>query len=323
MTIHDICLLGGTGFVGRSLACELTRRGHKIRVLTRRRERHRELLVHPSLDLNEVDVHDEGQLSESMAGCDTAVNLVGILNQGSRPTERFAAAHVELPGKILAACQAQGIGRLLHMSALGASDDAPSEYLKSKALGEERVHQEPGAVAVTSFRPSVLFGQGDDFFNRFAMLLNVSPLFVPLACADAKFAPVYVNDVVRAMANSLDDKSSAGQRYDICGPREYSLRELVNYAASLRNQERHIWGLSDGLSRLQARVLERIPGKPFSYDNYLSMQRDSISADNALPKLGITPTSVETVVPSYLGAADPNVRYQHMRATAGREVKPR
>ena len=320
MTIHTICLVGGTGFVGRSLACELTSRGHKTRVLTRRRERHRELLVHPSLELVEVDVHDQRQLNESLTGSDTVINLAGILNQGSHRTGQFDAVHVELPTKIVAACENQGIDRLLHISALGATEDAPSEYLKSKARGEQRIHQGAGTITATSFRPSVLFGPGDSFFNRFATLLRLSPVIVPVACADAKFAPIYVGDLVNAVANAIDDKDSGAQRYNICGPREYTLRELLQYTAAVCEEKRTIWGLGESLSRLQAHVLGRLPGKPFSYDNYLSMQRDSTCTDNALPKLGITPTSVEAVVPGYLGASDPNARYQQMRATAGRSA---
>ena len=321
MTNRTICLVGGTGFIGHNLVCELSRTGHELRVLTRRRERHRELLVYPSLELIEADVHAQTALNEAFAGCDAVINLVGILNQGARPNERFEAVHEELPEKIAAACNSAGVERLLHVSALGASEDAPSEYLKSKARGESRLHKAAGQLAATSFRPSVVFGAGDTFFNRFATILNISPLFVPLACPQARFAPVFVADLTRAMINALDDKATHGQGFDIAGPRAYTLKELVSYVADVRGQKRTIWGLNDNLSRLQARALELMPGKPFSYDNYLSLQRDSVCAENELTRLGVQPTSIEAVVPGYLGKADPNTRYQHWRASAGRDAQ--
>ncbi len=324
MRARNICILGGTGFVGRHLASELTRRGYRTRVLTRRRERRRELLVIPTLDLIEADVHQPEQLAEGLRGSDAVVNLIGILNQHDGEGEDFASTHAELPRKIAQSCRQNGIARLLHMSALNASSEAPSRYLRTKAQGEAAAHEAGGdELQVTSFRPSVIFGFDDSFFNRFALLLRLTPFVFPLACARARFAPVYVEDVVRAFADCLQDKATAGARYDLCGPHRYTLKELVEYTAQVANLERKVIGLNDRLSKLQARVLEYLPGPPFSTDNYLSMQVDCVSDSNGFGTLGIEPTSVEAIVPRYIGRQHRNARYQHFRGSAGRGLTRR
>jgi uncharacterized protein YbjT (DUF2867 family) len=224
MSTHKICLLGGTGFVGRRVAARLSEAGHDVVILTRRRERHRGLLVLPTVRMVEGDVHDPEFLGRQFAGRDTVINLVGILNETGRRGSGFARAHVELPQKIVRACGAAGVARLLHMSALHASADAPSHYLRTKAQGEDAVHRaETGEFHVTSFRPSVIFGPEDDFLNRFAALLRLTPGVFPLACPEARFQPVYVENVVGAFVESLDNHKTFGGSYDLCGPGQKSL----------------------------------------------------------------------------------------------------
>ena len=323
MATKRIAVLGGSGFVGRHLVAALTRAGHRTRVLTRRRSRSRHLLVMPTCEIVETDVHRVSNLSLHLAGCDAAVNLAGILNEHAGPGGGFGDAHAELPGKLAQACRDNHVGRVLHMSALGAGADAPSEYLRTKFRGEQAAHAAgENGVSVTSFRPSVIFGPGDSFFNRFAGLLALSPLVFPLACPEARFAPVYVGDVVRAFLTALGDDSTAGERYELCGPRTYTLRELVAYTARVTGRRRLIAGLGDGLSRFQARVLERLPGKPFSTDNYLSTKVDSVCSINGLERLGITPRSVECVVPRYLGGSERNAWFGRLRASAHRDRTP-
>ncbi|MEO5703230.1 MAG: complex I NDUFA9 subunit family protein, partial [Gammaproteobacteria bacterium] len=192
MKTTTVCLLGGTGFVGHHLIRQLTESGYRLRILTRRRERNRDLLVLPNVDLVEADIQDEQVLTRQFMGCDAVINLVGILNEKGSNGSGFRRAHVELPRKILQACLASGVTRVLHMSALNAdADKGSSHYLRSKGAGEDLLHSMQG-LRVTSFRPSVIFGPGDSFFNRFATLLKLSPLFFPLACPNARFAPVYV-----------------------------------------------------------------------------------------------------------------------------------
>lgn len=319
MTVRKVCVIGGTGFVGRHLCCELSRRRLQIRVLTRRRERRRDLIVIPSLELVEADVHSVADLSVQMKGCDAVINLVGILSERHGAGQDFASAHSELPVKIAEACRYNRINRLLHMSSLGASSQGPSQYLKYKAEGENAVHKwaEQG-LQVTSFRPSVMFGFDDSFFNRFAALLAMSPVVFPLACPDARMAPVYVEDVAKVMADSLTRKSTYGERYDLCGPTEYSLRELVEYTARVAGLKTRILPLGDMLSRIQARVLEWVPGKPFTYDNYLSLQVDSVCENSGFVQFGVNPTSVECIVPTYIGQQGKMGVYQDLRRAAGR-----
>lgn len=319
MSIRKVCVLGGTGFVGRHLCSELSRRKVQMRVLTRRRERRRDLIVIPGLELVETNVHSVADLSVQMKGCDAVVNLVGILNEHRGAGRDFASAHGELPIKVAEACRYNRIERLLHMSALGAAADAPSQYLRYKAEGENGVHRwADQGLHVTSFRPSVLFGPDDDFFNRFATLLAMSPIVFPLACPDARMSPAYVTDVARVFADSLDRKSTYGQRYDLCGPKTYTLRELVEYTKEVVGSKSRIVPLGDTLSRLQARVLEWVPGKPFSRDNYLSLQADGVCRNNGFTEFGIQPTSLECIVPSYLGDRGKMEFYRDLRRTAGR-----
>lgn len=313
-----LCVLGGTGFVGRHLLNALARDGHSLRVLTRRRERHRDLLVLPTLELVETDIHYVSDLSTYFKDCNAVINLTGILNQGTGEKDRFQAVHAELPGKVLEACRFNGISRLLHMSALNADPGGLSAYLRSKGEGEAKVMEAArSGMQVTVFRPSVIFGPDDDFFNRFARLLRWTPV-LPLACPQTRFAPVYVEDVARAFVKSLTDKHTIGKRYDLCGPDEYTLKELVSYTARVMGRRRLVFGLGDGLSRLQARFMEYLPGKPFTWDNYLSMQVDSVCQRNGLQDLDTIPTGLGAVVPRYLGNRNRLALYGHLRELARR-----
>lgn len=318
MRIQTIAMIGATGFIGRHLAAELTRRGYRLRALTRRRERSKHMLVFPRLELVQANVHAPGVLETELAGCQAVVNLAGVLNE-RRPGD-FDRVHAELPARIVAACHANGIGRYLHMSALGAAGDAPSRYLRSKAAGEQAVM---GAarqgLGVTVFRPSVVFGPDDDFFNRFATLLALTPLALPLACASARFAPVYVEDVVQAFARTLTDNDSHGEAYSLCGPEQYTLADLVRYAGQVSGHERRVFGLGDRLSYLQGLVMERLPGQIFTTDNYRSMQVPNICDGDDLARLGIRATGIEAIVPGYLGQRCKQARYDEFRSHAGRD----
>lgn len=309
-----ICITGGTGFIGQHLVHKLTQQGCRVRVLTRRRERHRGLIVNPGVTLIETDIHDADQLRQQFREVDVVINLVGILNESDGKGAGFRRAHVELPEKIVEAALDAGVNRLLHMSALNAdANEQHSLYLKTKGEGEDLVHAAASrGLVVTSFQPSVIFGAGDSFFNRFAMLLQLSRPLFPLACPGSRFAPVYVNDVTEALCRSLDD-ATAGERLQLCGPEIYTLKELVNYTREQLGLRCRIAGLGDGLSRLQARVLGSMPGKPFSLDNYYSLQKDSICSANALPTLGITPTPIAAVVPGYLARRSARGHYDAFR----------
>lgn len=321
MTNKRVCILGGTGFVGRHLANRLANQGYPVEILTRRRERHRSLAVNPNIRLIETrDLH-AAELQRHFSGAFAVINLIGILNESGGSDCRFSRLHAELPGTVATAAAQAAVSRLLHMSALHANvDQGPSRYLQTKGEGEQRAHaaSDKGLV-VTSFQPSVIYGPDDSFFNRFAALLKLSPLFFPLACPQSRFSPVYVGDVTDAFCTALENESTAGQRLELCGPETYSLKELVEYTCDLLGLKRHIIGLGDGLSRLQARALGLLPGKPFTMDNYLSLQQDSTCTDNALPALGITPTPIAAIVPAYLAGRHSRAHYDAFRQAARRK----
>jgi NADH dehydrogenase len=260
--------------------------------------------------LIEADVFDNLQLKKYLNGVDAVINLVGILNEKQHNGDGFRKVHVELPKNLLGICLDLNIRRILHMSALNADANlGTSFYLRTKGEGENTLHTySTDRLAVTSFRPSVIFGPGDSFLNRFADLLKVMPYFFPLACATARFAPVYVGDVADRFVQALDDKSTYGQRYNVCGPEEYSLKQLVEYTAKTLDLNRRVISLPDFISQLQANVLEWFPGKPFSVDNYNSLKLDSVCQHGEHEA-----TSLAMVVPSYLGDDNRQTDYDAMR----------
>ncbi len=295
-----VCLLGGTGFVGRSIAAELVERGHLVKVLTRRRERNRDMLVLPTLTMSEGDVHELGFLCEQFRDVDVVINLIGILNASGKNT--FQRVHVELARKVTEAMKQTGVRRLLHMSALHASKDGPSKYLRSNGEAEEILRQSSDSLNLeaTIFRPSVIFGPHDSFINRFASLLRIAPGFLPLACPQARFQPVYVDDVAACFVQAISDHDTYGAEFNLCGPNTYTLYELVNYVAELIDARCRVVRLTDWQSRLQAAFMQWLPGKPFTLDNYNSMKIDSI-CDGGFPDVfEITPSSLEAVAPAYL-----------------------
>lgn len=311
-----ICVLGGTGFLGRHLAARLAQRNYNVKVLTRSRTRHYDLVVLPTVTLVDADVHDVATLKREFAGCAAVVNLVGILNERGHRGRGFRRAHVELAKKVLQACHSAGVPRLLHMSALNAAVNAPSHYLRTKAEAAALVLKAGGPPDVTVFEPSVMFGPGDHFLNRFAKLLRLAPGVFPLACPKARLAPVYAVDVAEALVRSLDERTCFGQRYRLCGPRVYTLRELLRYLRRLTGHRRLIFGLPRTLSWLQALVMEWAPGKPFSLDNYHSLLIDNVCRDNGFAAFGIRPVALEAVVPAYLGRFTPQAeldKYRRMR----------
>lgn len=313
MAQRRIVVLGGTGFVGRHIVARLVSADWRVVVPTRRRERAKHLILLPTVEVVEEDIHDPAALGRLCAGADAVVNLVGIINENGRET--FERAHVELPRKAIAACQAAGAQRFLHMSALAAAADAPSQYLRTKAAGEALVAA--SGLRWSIFRPSVIFGPEDMFLNLFAQLSRMLPV-VALAAPGARFQPVYVGDVAHCFAQSVDDDLTHLARYDLCGPKAYTLRDLVAYVGEVSGAVRPIVKLGPALSKLQAAVLERLPGKLMSRDNLLSMQKDNV-CDCPFPAVfGITPASVEAVAPQYLAPSARRSPYDTYRENSGR-----
>ena len=316
MEITTVCVLGGSGFIGRHVCHALAAAGYRIRVATRDRERAKQQLIPlPTVDVAAVDIHDPAQLAAFVRGADAVINLVGVLHDG-RGDRSFQAAHVELARKVVAACREHGIGRLLHMSALASARDAPSRYLRTKGEAEAIVRE--SGLAWTLYRPSVVFGPGDSFLNLFATVLRFSPV-VALACPDARFQPVFVEDVAAAFVKGLADLGSFGRSYDLCGPRVYTLRELVEYVGTVTGRRRPVVGLNDTLSYCQALAMELLPVKLMTRDNYYSMKVDNVCSCDF--PFGIAPAALEAVAPSYLGQRTPRARYQEFRER-GRRIEP-
>jgi NADH dehydrogenase len=311
----DICILGGTGFVGSHIAIRLAKCGYRIKILSRHRERHRPLLVIPGIELIEADIFDQNQLLAHFNNCHAVINLVGILNEKGHRGDGFHKMHVGLVQQVLDACLNKKVSRLLHMSALNAdAAEGPSFYLRSKGEAENILFaSNSDKIAITSFRPSIIFGPDDSFFNRFASLLKLSPLFFPLACPDARFAPVYVGDVANRFVSALTDRSSNGRSYNLCGPREYTLAELVRYTARLLGMSKPVIGLPGSISKLEASIFEWLPGKPFSIDNYNSLKIDSVC-----PSGSREPTSIESIVPGYISSQNRQHEYDSYRKIARR-----
>ncbi len=315
-----ICILGGAGFIGRHVVEKLVERGDFVVAPARRRERAKHLITLPTVDVVQADVHDPATLARLADGCDALINLVGVLHgrRGVPYGPDFARAHAELPAKAIGACLAAGVPRLVHVSALKAAPDSPSEYLRSKADGEAAVVAARGEIATTIFRPSVVFGGEDRFLNLFAELERFLPVIL-LGSPEAKFQPVYVGDVAAAIVASLDHPDAEGRAYDLAGPTVYTLRELVEYAGQLSGHPRPIIGLGPRLSWLQAWAMEFAPVKLLSRDNFHSMKVDSVSAE-PLP-FGLQPTPLEAIAPVYLKGVYPRSRYSVFRYYAGRKAR--
>lgn len=329
-SFQSVLLLGGSGFVGRHVCAKLAQAQVPVTVATRRLSHARVVQTLPLVTLAPLDVHDEAALTRCVAGHSAVVNLVAILH-GSQAA--FEHAHVQLPQKIARACAAAGVRRLVHVSALGAALDAPSMYQRSKARGEAALQS--ADLALTVLRPSVVFGAEDQFLNLFARLQRFLPV-MPLAGADTRFQPVWVEDLAQAVVNSLLQRTASGERlqagseqtFEACGPGVFSLRQLVQLAGQLSSvnagRGRPVVALPAALAQLQAGVMELLPGAPLmSRDNLASLQVDNVASGQlpGLDRLGIAAAALEAVVPGYLGgggAAGPRSHLLGIRTSAGR-----
>lgn len=317
--MKKVLLLGGTGFVGRHVCEKLARLQCRVTVATRRRSHAQHLQMLPLLDVVEIDAHDSLSLAPLLAGHDAVVNLVAILH-GTEA--QFDAAHVQLPLELARACEASGLRRIVHISALGASLGAASKYQRSKARGEAVLLG--SGLDVTVLRPSVIFGAEDRFLNTFARLQQLFPV-IPLAAAGARFQPVWVEDVAEAVVHCLQEPETIGQTYEVCGSEVFSLRQLVElagrYAGIRGGKGRPVIGLPASLARLQASLMELAPGEPLlSRDNLDAMATDNVASGKlpGLQALGIEPATLGAIGPSYLGEQGLRSGLTAKRKTAGR-----
>lgn len=317
--IKNVLLLGGSGFVGTWIANRLSKAGVNVTIPTRRRERNKANIMLPQVEVVEANINDEAQLVELMRGQDAVINLVGILHDHDSQIpygKGFGAAHVELPKKIVAACRTAGVSRLVHISALGADVNGPSEYQRSKAAGEAAIRSTGADLAWTILRPSVIFGRGDSFLNLFADLARSVPV-LPLAGAGARFQPVYVEDVAEVVWRCLQDPGAAGQIFELAGPTVYTLRQLVEYVSAQVGCPRPVIPLPEALAMIQATLMEFAPQPLMSRDNVRSMRTDNVASGLPLP-FGLHPTPLEAVVPTWLGTKSSRARYYPFRRHARR-----
>jgi len=314
----NLLILGGTGFVGRAVCGLLVDRSGggsaQVVVPSRRPERAKHLQMLPTVRLAQADVHDETRLTALLRGCDAVINLVAILHGSDAQFER---AHVALPRTLVRACTAAGVKRVVHVSALGVGPNAPSRYLRSKTAGEAVLSN--AGLELTVLRPSVIFGEHDSFLNLFATLQSVFPV-MPLAGADARFQPVWVQDVAAAIVKCLDDDATIGQTFELAGPQVLTLKQLVQAAGRFAGHERPVIELPEGLGKLQALAMEMLPGAPLmSRDNLASMRVPNVAGGTlpGLAQLGIDAASLEAVVPDYLSPGRGLARLDRWRARHG------
>lgn len=301
MRHESILIIGGSGFIGSHIVAQLAATGRRVIVPTRRPHRARHLTVLPTVQLVDADVFDPRALDRLMQSADAVINLVGVLHSSSGTPwgPAFEHAHVELPRRLVAACQRKGITRFLHMSALGADEHGPSMYQRSKAAGE-KIMSSATDLEVTTFRPSVVFGPEDKFLNMFAQLQAVLPVLA-LGGVQTKFQPVFVGDVAQAFVQALENIDTIGQIYELVGPTVYSMKELLHLAGVYSGHPRPVIELPAALARIQAFLLEHVPGGPImSRDNLDSMKVDNVATGRHFTPPAWQPTPLEAVAPRYL-----------------------
>jgi uncharacterized protein YbjT (DUF2867 family) len=324
MQHKKIAVLGGTGFVGSSIVTKLDAAGYQVKVLTRRREDGKHLILLPNVQVVECHLPNTHALKDALRDCDAVINSVGILFESRKNT--FEAIHHQLPRRLVQMCEELGISRIVHLSALKANKNAPSQYLKSKAMGESALNEFSKKLDITIFKPSVIFGRDDAFINMFANLVRLFPI-IPLAKPAAKFQPIWVEDVASCVVNALENTTTYGRIYELGGPTVYTLKDLVLKVAAILGKQPTIIGLSHRFSLLQALAMEWMPIKLMSRDNVRSMQVDSVCDQQALDLmqtvLGVTPVALEVIAPAYLLNATPRNAYSQFRTAAGRAISGR
>lgn len=306
--------------MGSCLVAKLDEAGYQVKVLTRRRESAKHLILLPNVQVVECHLPNTYALKDELNGSDAVINLVGILHEAGNST--FEAMHHQLPRRLAQVCEELSINRLIHMSALQANNHAPSQYLKSKATGEAAINEFSKKLDITIFKPSVIFGHSDSFINLFANLVKFLPVIF-LAKPDAKFQPIWVGDVAQCFVNALENTVTYGKTYELGGPQIYTLRQLVQKVMDVLGKQRPIIGLNNTLSMAQAFALELMPIKLMSRDNIRSMQVDSVCVTPIAAELGVVPTSLDTIAPEYLLNASPRAAYDAFRSAAGRAISAR
>ena len=316
--MKKILLLGGSGFIGGAIAEALAKRGDFVTVPTRDRERAKHLLLLPTCEVVSANIREPDTLDGLVRNHDVVINLVGILHGD------FEAVHVAFPKLVAECCARHGVGRLIHMSAIGADVAGPSQYLRSRGRGEAAVREVAArtGLAVTMFRPSVVYGERDKFLNMFMGLVKMFPV-IPLGSPDATFQVVWVQDVARAVTMAIDLPQTIGHTYPLVGPKVYTLRQLIEFVIQISGKQRMVVGLGAGLSALQATVFEFLPGKIMTRDNVASMRTPNTSSE-PFPVIFARPAAMEDTVYGYmhLGSGAGRGRYQHFREGVPKDANP-
>ena len=311
-SLGKITILGGTGFIGSQLCAKLSPLCDKIHVLTRNTEANKDLKLIPNLEIIQANVSDDRTLNSMFASSDIVINTIGILNESGRDNT-FYNLHYELTKKVSNAIKINKVKRYLHISSLNADPRAISQYLITKGLAENYIRDNMNNFCNTTiFRPSIVFGEDDSFFNKFSTILKFLPIF-PLACSDSKFMPIYVNELTDFMVSTIRDNTRYGQKIDVTGPNEYTFRQLIDITLKSLKIRRLIIPLNYTLSKLQAVIFQRLPGKLFTLDNFLSLQTDSCSNEGFKGKLAL-----EDIVPGYLNFSLKQKHIENLRKKSGR-----
>ena len=307
--LNKIVILGGTGFIGSELAVKMSKLSQTVVVLTRNIETNKDLKLIPNIELVACNIHDERSLRENFKNTDVVVNAVGILNEFD--DNSFKLLHYLLIKKISAAMRVNKVNRLLHISSLNADIRAKSEYLRTKGKAEDYLLSETKDFCnVTIFRPSIVFGDNDAFFNKFAKILRFSLVF-PLACHNSKFMPVYIGDFTDFIISTVSSTNTYNTKINVTGPKEYTFREIIETTLRILKIKRIVIPLNNTMSKIKAYIFQRLPGKIFTMDNFKSLQVDSISTDGFKGT-----TSIEDIVPRYLNIDD---SFKDLRKKSGRK----
>ncbi len=305
MTTRSVAaVFGGAGFIGQYVVKRLAARGYVVRVCGRNTDAGRALMttgrVGQVVPLY-VSLTNQPTIERAIEGADLVVNLVGILAE--RRAGDFQRIQADGAARIARTAAAARVTRMVQVSAIGADPASPSQYARTKGEGEAAVRAVlPGSPIL---RPSLVFGQEDQFFNRFGNIAMLSPV-MPVIYGATRFQPVYVGDVADAVVAALEREDAEGQAYELVGPRAYTFRELMEYVLHVTQRRRPLVAISPGIARLQARIGELIPGKPLTRDQLLLLAHDNVATGlPGLEALGITPTPLELIVPDYLARYRP------------------
>lgn len=305
-----VTVFGGSGFIGRYVVEKLAKRGWMIRVAVRRPDD--ALFLKTAGQLGQIapiaaNIRDQRSVEAVIAGADAVINLVGILFESG--PQRFAKVQAEGPGRIAAAAAAAGVRQMVHISAIGADSASPAAYGRSKAAGEQAVRA--AFPAATILRPSIVFGPEDGFFNRFAAMTRLSPALPLIGGGRTRFQPVYVVDVADAVLAALERPDAAGQTYELGGPGTYSFRELMQLLLQEIGRRRLLIPIPFALASIQGALLQYLPSPPLTLDQVRLLKRDNVVSPGAkgLADLGIAPTAVEVILPTYLDKYRPRGGY--------------